>query len=138
MGNEGDTHVRERSHLQGPQLLAHSSSLPPSSCLWVFLFNTIACSPTLAPQPTLDVCLSVCLFIYISICLCQSIFTYNLYVRPNQMDLPRHKRFIFPLKCKGDMQLIVRNSFCCASGHLLLPPVAGACRARAGVMDFYQ
>lgn len=44
MGNEGDTHVRERSHLQGPQLLAHPSSLPSSPSLWPFLFNTVALS----------------------------------------------------------------------------------------------
>ena len=120
MGNEGDTHVRERSHLQGPQLLAHPSSLPSSPCLWPFLFNTIALSPLPSPLPTH--CLSLFLSIYPSICLtvCLSVvhisYAYNLYVRPNQMDLPSHKRFIFSFKSKRDMQLIVRDSFCRESG----------------------
>lgn len=42
MGNEGDTHVSERSHLRGPQLLAHPFSLPSGSCLCPFLFNNTA------------------------------------------------------------------------------------------------
>lgn len=118
MGNEGDTHVRERSHLQGPQLLAHPSSLPSSPCLWPFLFNTIAHSPSPPPCPP---SVSRSLSIYLSICLSvvHISYAYNLYVRPNQMDLPSHQRFIFYFKSKKDMQLIVRDWFCCASGPSL-------------------
>lgn len=53
---------------------------------------------------------------------------YHLYVRPNRTDLP--------LECKGDTRLIARDSFCCASSHLLLPLVADAGIVR--VVVFYQ
>lgn len=68
MGNEGDTHVRERSHLQGPQLLANPSSLPSSPCLWPFLFNTIARSPLPTSSPSHCLSLSIYLFVYLSVC----------------------------------------------------------------------
>lgn len=114
MGNEGDTHVRERSHLQGPQLLAHPSSLPSSPCLWPFLFNTIAHAPSLPPRPP-SVSRSPSIYLSIGLSVVHISHAYNLCVRPDQMDLPSHQRFIFYFKSKRDMQLIVRDWFCCAS-----------------------
>lgn len=129
MGNEGDTHVRERSHLQGPQLLAHPSSLPSSPCLWPFLFNTIAPAASLSTH-----CLS--LSIYLSICLS---FTFPMHIiwmcDPAKWICPHIKDLFFYFKSKRDMQLIVRNSFCHPSNPLPLALVAGACRAT--VMHFH-
>lgn len=73
------------AHACGPFYLTLLRSLPPSLSFSRYL--------------SLSVCLSV---IHIS-------YAYNLYVRPNQMDLPLHKRFIFSFKSKRDMQLIVRD-----------------------------
>lgn len=138
MGNEGDTRVSEGSHLQRPQLLAHPSSLPSRSCPWPFLFNTIThslsvslslCPPPLSLTPDLSISRSVSPSI-----LCIS-YAYNLCVRPDQMDLPSHQRFIFYFKSKRDTQPIVRDSFCCASNPP--PPHRGAGAGRATLMHFY-
>lgn len=132
MGNEGDTRVSEGSHLQRPQLLAHPSSLPSRWCPWPFLFNTIThslSSSLFAPPPH---CLSLPIYLFISLSVCPSILcisnAYNLYVRPNQMDLASHQRFIFYFKSKRDTQLIVKDSFCCASTSL---PIVEQVRAEA-------
>lgn len=71
MGNEGDTHVSERSHLRGPQLLAHPSSLPSGSCLCPFLFNNTA--HTHLPLPHLSARLSISPAIYLPFIFCMHI-----------------------------------------------------------------
>jgi len=103
MGNEGDTHVRERSHLQGPQLLAHPSALPLSSCLCPFLFNTIALSSSLPPYSP-----SIYLSIYLScyLLVIHIPYAYNLIVWQNQMDKPSLEIFFCckqknPSDCKA-------------------------------------
>lgn len=123
MGNEGDTRVSEGSHLQRPQLLAHPSSLPSRSCPWPFLFNTIthSLSVYLSLCPPHH-CLSLPIYLFISPSVRPSIlcisYAYNLCVRPDQMDLASHQRFIFYFKSKKDTQLIVKDSFSCASASL--------------------
>lgn len=94
MGNEGDTHVRERSHLQGPQLPTHPSSLPSSPCLCPFLFNTDALSASLPPYSP-PIYLAICLSSYLPgyLFVVHIPYAYDLIVWLNQMDLPSLKVF---------------------------------------------
>lgn len=91
---------------------------PAHACGPFYLTLLHILPPCLLARP---VSLARSLSIYLSICLSvvHISYAYNLYVRPNQMDLPSHQRFIFYFKSKKDMQLIVRDWFCSASSPSL-------------------
>lgn len=110
----------------------------PAHACGPFYLTLLHSPPPCFPARPLSVSRSIYLFIYVTVCLSvvHISYAYNLYVRPNQMDLPPHKRFIFFLqKQKRHAADCKRLVFLPCKQPLPLPLVAGA--GRDIVMHFY-